>query len=1136
MPILPDIPPHKPKDRHNSGRKSLPQGKDESTRIALRTEEEQQAAARERESAERAALEKEINDHREARRKSLANRRVSFAAEATLHTFHDIEYLQDSTTSTDSTRRASFIAPPAPTTQLEHPSSDVSEAPSTPPEQEDIIPDSPAHQRDLHQKKHRRSSGAFSASADETMTTVYDSDSDNGDGVIEDNGEDASDSDSDSDDGDATMVTVDGDEMTVASVVSARSIDSLESSSRLDENLRLASQHAGDHAEETRRNLQVEEDEEIIPGFGGWVKKSAPTVPAPQPPQSIDEDATMDMDMDMDMTQAAGGIIRQPASPSRGQDDDMSMDVTQVLGGIISQVKNLGSRRSPSQGPNLGEETMELTMAVGSIRPSSTEEVDGDVNEDMSMEFTTVLGGVIGVNPVKTIGRQDRRRTVRASDISEAAMDMTVPVGKILTNGTPSQPAGKADATMATDITTSLESILNSASAAPNRTEARKIMEAEVDQPDSESTTASIEVSSTPKKNMASTTAVNHPSPGLGAFKGKGLHRTPQAKAVPSPARQSGSKNKQTETPAKAPVVKSPLRKAHSPVRQTPPSHKATPQKTPKSAPNEDKLFNHDPVTGLATPKIILTPNNRRLSGVGADRSGLGSPKVAQIFGRRESIGDTAPAFIPGKIRRTVAFEDPRSIESEIDRERLDEADKESARSILEREADGQDDRDATLNLREMIQGLSPKKNPLKGRKSLHVGSAKGILGKRPSELDDEDDAEERDGIKRLKGHQGSPVKNVKLQQPPSKLETTGRLTRSRKTLDDSTKDNITPTTTSPGKATTPRNQSRFRNVEAGQISVDFSGTHEFNEAELSQDSHSDRIHLQDFLNMTSIRFMELTTTKRRHTFAPKSPRPSDATVDDDISLEKCVVAGACTVPMLELYQHSCRELKKYISEGRSIVREIETETFEENPPLFREYMAASPEFRALMDNQFKNVKTHARLLSKAMWYEWRMKLQDGLREGLVRVKEGMVRDGKVLSKEQALLQSALPGLAQQFEALEREHDDLETAAKELADCDPTDLENARSELVAVDADIEARKAEIAELQAELQQTEAKAATAAEAKVKCLEEIQHAEKVREECRGWSSEEVSALKCKRSIQFSSDMTNALLSPCRCHRKG
>ena len=64
---------------------------------------------------------------------------------------------------------------------------------------------------------------------------------------------------------------------------------------------------------------------------------------------------------------------------------------------------------------------------------------------------------------------------------------------------------------------------------------------------------------------------------------------------------------------------------------------------------------------------------------------------------------------------------------------------------------------------------------------------------------------------------------------------------------------------------------------------------------------------------MTSIRFMDLTTTKRRHTTAPNNMDDSKRRLEDTAyfgsddsanSFEKCVVAGACTLPMLELYQH----------------------------------------------------------------------------------------------------------------------------------------------------------------------------------------------------------------------------------------
>ncbi|TPX17184.1 uncharacterized protein E0L32_003302 [Thyridium curvatum] len=1142
IPLLPEIPPHKSKRSGGASEaKTSPSsgggggGGDDTngTKIALRTEEEQQAAAREREAKERAALEKEINDRREARRKSLANRRVSFAAEATLHTFHEVEDMLDSTTSTDSTRRASAISArsPAHITQ-DHAGSDASEPPSTPPEQgEEIVPESPANQRDLHQRKHRRSSGASALdfdNGDDTMTsTVYDSDSEHGDVVEEEHidEDEASDSDSDSDEGDGTMMTVDGDEMTSASMMSARS--DADSTSGLDENLRLAAQNG-------RQAQPIDEDEEIIPAFAGWGKKSNASSAGPRksvgasPSESNGEDDEMDMDMDMDvdmdMTSAVGGIIRSAtrheadeSEQDIDQTQDMSMDVTRALGGILPQQKAPVPDDSPS-----GEQTMDLTTAIGGIQkgaPSNRDSFDSQGNEDMSMELTTVLGGVLGANTNKGAKRQNRRRTIKDLENDDATMDMTVAVGKIIPTTKPNGNDEEEEATMGMDMTTALGGIMKPSSPARRRSAARKIMEEEADQPDPASTTTSLDMKASPKQCSPPTKAQedDNNTQGLSAFRGKGLRRSLDAKGAKSPAsakKVSTPRSAKTTTPSKigtpqpdkpkTPTRASPPRTMMATRSKSPVSKSTTPRSASKSDGQGSTIFQRDATTGLSTPRVVLTPQRRRLSGLGVDRSGLGSPKVAEMLERRGSIGDTAGDFVVGQgqpARRAVTFEDPRAMEEELDKERQDEEEKENSRRILEREADGElDGADATLNLKEMIQGLSPKKNPLKGRKSLHVGSAKGVLGKRPLELDDDEDAEEADGVKRLKGHQASPVKNVRLQQPPSKAETTGRKTRSRKSLEDPSLNNITPSTArSPTKpssvAKSPKQHGRFKNVDLEpSTTINFDEHAPVNVAAIQPNENDERIHLQDFLNMTSIRFMELTTTKRRHTVAPSAPNDGLSNEDKDTaSLE--------------------RELKKYIHEGRSIVREIETETFEENPPLFREYMSATPDFRVLMDNQFKNVKTHARLLSKAMWYEWRMKLQEGLREGLVRNAEGMERDEENLQKQRDLLDSVMPGLLKQLEALEREHGLLEEAAQELADCDPADLEGARAELLSVDDDIEQKKKMIAELQSQLQDAETNISRLSGKKQKCLEDIKEADKVREECRGWSVEEISSLKAR-----------------------
>ncbi|KAK6074797.1 Spc7 kinetochore protein [Seiridium cupressi] len=1173
IPILPEIPPHKPKSRYGSSVQStetphISLGNDDSsssgTKIALRTEEEQQAAARKREEEERSAMEKEIKDRREARRKSLANRRVSFAAEATLHTFHEVEYMQDSTTSTDSTRRASSLAAqspapvpaPAPAPTPVSPE-EAAGPPSTPPEQEDLVPDTPEDQRDLHQKTRRRSSGAstlnFHDQDDDTIaSTVYSSDSEGPDGVIETHEEILSDSGSDSDN-DGTTMDLDIDEITGTSIASGRSnwTDHSNNSDNdtLDDALRLAQRQA--------QTQSIDEEEEIIPSFG-WAKKPAPVnrdqpktsasqarAPSeePQDDNGTEMEMDMDMDMDMEMTHAIGGIIKSNVPENECPDEEMSMDVTKVLGGIIPQSAASTSQKSMSpDGANEGlameDATMDMTMALGGIRQARQSQ--GDLielesnadNEDMSMELTSVMGGVLASRQAAAGGRKSlprRRRTMAGDD--EATMDMTVGLGRIIPNRSEAELEDEEDnATVAMDMTTAVGGIIADSSPVQFRTLGRQMMEEEVDQNDS----TPVAANSPSKRRLSALVGTRATpdagSPGLSAFRGNGLrHSTNQRQKSSSPIRnpspaKSSSPFKEL-TPTSKPAS-SPLR---TPTSRRSPSRSASPQRpaasesaTPKSAQRSLRrtlLFQQDPSTGVSTPRHVLTPQQRRLSGLGADRPGLGSPKVAQIMDRRGSIGDAANEFVPGKAGRGVSFADPRVLEEELDRDRRSEEDRERGRKILEREADGDGD-NTTATLKDMISSMTPKKKsaPAKGRKSLHVGSARGLLGKRPAELDEDEERDERDGVKRLKGHQSSPVKNVRLNAPPTKAETTGRAARlSGRALEETSGSTNTPTiSASPQKAATassPQAKGKFRDVEDQPTNTfSFEEPPRLAEPDIHDDDQ-ERIHLQDFLNMTSIRFMELTTTKRRHTQAPGALPDNSLQPEEDISLERCIVAGACTVPMLELYQHSCRELKKYISEGRRIVREIETETLEENPPLFKEYISASPDFKILMDNQFKNVKTHARLLSKAMWYEWRMKLQDGLKEGLIKIAEGMDEDERLLQKEKDLIQSVLPELVRQSEALGVEHENLQAIAQELADCDPQDLQAARAELMEVDSDMEAKMRQIEELQHSLKETELATDSMAQRKQECIASIAEAEQVREECRGWTSNEINSLKGK-----------------------
>jgi len=943
------------------------------TRVTLRTEEEQQAAAREREEKDREELEKEVNSRRDARRKSLANRRVSFAPEATLHTWDVVMEYQDSTTSsnsTNSTRRASSAASdtvnnprtPGPA------SSDPMEAPSTPPEQvdEETVTESPEHQRDLHQKKRRRSSVIppmnFNNPDDEAFSSspLSDASADDAEEIIEDDG-----SLSNSDDDDGTMMSLDGGDTTDMSMASAKSMAS-DSSGRLEEALRLAAEQAGtqgiDFDEHGEEEIAEDVDEDVIASFKPWSKKPTPNLGSLQDQENINpfspafkavapppKEVESGDEMTMDMTHAVGGIL----SDNPADEDELSMDVTRAFGGIISNQtpsnnasrrKSLSTsrrqstrRRSSGSGSSQDDETMEFTTAVGGIQPNQNESVSEE-DEDMTMEFTSVVGGVLPqgnswsnnrrrslVAPKKRPQNKGNRRSMDSSAEDETMdMEITTAIGGIM----PSirEATSELDQTVGMEMTTAVGGILQPPSS-ENRTRAKKIMELETDM-----TSSPFQANiSSPSKPSASTHTIASEtgSPSMAAFKGKSLRRsndaristTPRSRHSSTPVKKPTTPSKQSTpqpslptTPGKTPPSKNVVMRTSSPKRLFKAEIKAATSSTPQSVKSKNatpnKLFQQDKKTGVATPSFVLTPQRRLSSGVGLDREGLGSPRVAAILDRRGSIGEMGRPFVPSQLSkagRGVQFSNPSAMEQEIEREREEE--RETQRKIMECEVN--EEKDVTLNLKEMIQSLTPKKRSLKGRKSLHVGAAKGILGKRPAELDEDEDEEENDGVKRLKNHQGSPVKNIRLQGPPSKAETTtGRLTRAARKSLETTDNTSTPTTkASPAKSdiTTPHGQERFKDAGAAskQEAIPFTEKEPVEDSTAMEESFSDeRIQLQDFLNMTSIRFMELTTTKRRHTIAPKAPDTRDSKQLEASSLEDCVAAGAAVIPMLELFQH----------------------------------------------------------------------------------------------------------------------------------------------------------------------------------------------------------------------------------------
>ena len=221
------------------------------------------------------------------------------------------------------------------------------------------------------------------------------------------------------------------------------------------------------------------------------------------------------------------------------------------------------------------------------------------------------------------------------------------------------------------------------------------------------------------------------------------------------------------------------------------------------------------------------------------------------------------------------------------------------------------------------------------------------------------------------------------------------------------------------------------------------------------------------------------------------------------------------------------------------MVREIEADTFEENPPLFQEYISAAPDIKAIMDSQFRDVKTHSRLLSRAMWYEWRAKLLDSLKEGLLRISEGLNEDEEVLARQEHLLEPIILQLIEEQRRLATDAKLLQAHADEIANCDQGELNDARQQLDGVEKDLEAEKTMIADLQQKLREQEERMEYLVVRKRECSQEIKDAEKVCEEYHGWSVSEVATLKGKPKTiisytLFEVSINTFLFSQDRCPR--
>lgn len=941
-----------------------------------------------------------------------ANRRVSFAPEATLHTWDVIEYLRDATTSSsassESTRRASSLTQATSAQSPRHDGvtspprcgEENAEPPSTPPEQvEELQPQhSPANQREMHQKKRRRSSGLAPMNpgdpSEEASSSPYDDSSPIHSDTIE--AEDSSESDD---------TSLENGDRTAQSIGSGSSGDSTSSSARLDEALRQAAVHAGTQGIEFDENgdasMEMVEDE-ITNAFKPWAQKNKRDSLGLQKLAAM-RDQENENPFSPGVKAEAVSRLSEQFQAAVDETQDMSMNITQAMGGIVkrdpataapAEQRNLKRRRSSTN-------FISATNAEGSpakrqslSRRSSLRNrrsIGDDANrDDETMDFTTVVGGI---HQGSSKQAEDNRHSADTS-FGEETMDFTIVVGGIKDEKAERSGRGIAE---------------------------------------SENIDANEDMSMELTATLDKTIKVNAPtqSPSKAISSAKPTTRTPTKSPAKSPAKfQPKSPEKSPRTPTRG-ISAATTPTKHLTPRMIQTAKIATPQKPPKRSPRKS-----------------LAPM--------ASSSDLPS----------DAIAASTPKF-------------PSSEVSHPSSERLINPSSPNKRAI----------RDGPPPSESQTANVAVLVSPVRGDRLQF-----SPLSKSPQ-----------------KPASTAPTlsENIKIMSTPRKQTNASPARRFPATT---LKKTVTPKKAITPKRAAPRKQVR---LDSAVPSADEQDVAKEGEPVNQDEEQIERITLQDFLNLTNIRFMDLTTTKRRHTGHPGA-KAAQIEEDDDAAveqpnLENNVAVAIAVLPMLSMYQHSCHEMKNYISGGREEIRCLEEQAYETQPPLFREYLGAPAEERAIMKSQFLNMKTNARLQSKAGWHAWRAQLLNDLKTGLQHSAGELAMDDKTLKERQAVLEAVLPDLLARDEELSTLVELMQRRAEEMDSVDREELEETRSRLVTAEQEIEEKQQLLEELQKELEEKDANIETIKESKEECAAQIKEAERVREECRGWSAGEVETAK-------------------------
>ncbi|GAO51325.1 hypothetical protein G7K_5428-t1 [Saitoella complicata NRRL Y-17804] len=814
-----------------------------------------------------------------------------------------------------------------------------------------------------------------------------------------------------------------------------------------------------------------EDDEEegeatmdVTQAIGGFIKSNAPEF-------TDDEEEAMD-EQTMDLTKAVGGFIggQQVAEDSDEDmgDGEMTMDIT----GVVPPAYLLAQQNAMDEDDSDENEemTMDVTRAVGGIlNQGSRQAIAEDETIGFDMDITRAIGGIINdekENPVRPVtpkkkaasaGILQPRPDEPVEEDGDDGMDLTVAVGGIFSRapqvfqeGDDEDDEEESNENDGMDLTVAVGSILSNAA----KEEEQRQIDAEEDNGNDgmDMTVAVGGILSTPQQ-VVEEGDEDDDDAGNEAMT-MDITRAiggivPPAQSLPDDAAEAFS-----------PIAGTPVGKARNLNVGTPLAAVTPQQKQP--------LGQYGTPMQFRTP-MLGTPLRTPRSGIRAAEALLGRSPAPLLKDRRKSDTSAFPAVKMGSPRAVEILSRRKSIGMEPRSP--------AVKVVVGREAGwGNEEFGANIpvpkgiaTIQDRIASMTPKKKPV-----IAKSPARGMT---PLKLDfTAAPASPKVGAKRA-------IEQVNTPSPTKKKA----------------KFDVASVSTTPVRQASLAKEAQVEvKIEDVEMTVEETATVE--------EPTEKNISLSNFLDMTGISFLDgLTTTRRRETIAiPQSMMKEPQDVD-------YIKASLVTLPMLELFQHCCKELKTSITDGQEAVKEIEQDTLEDNPLLFQEYLNAASDVRAIMDSQFKLIKTNARLKAKGVWYEWRDKLVQGVLEDMQKKMESLEQDEKTLVHAKEELTPILAQLKARHAEVKKKLENKRAKKQAIEESNQEELKKVRERITELDEEIKERRAQLEAEEKEKEEADRKLAKVEEQTADAKRRITAAEKTIEENRGLDANEIEDLK-------------------------